>query len=162
MIERSKLVPRRGVTVVECAVVYPLTLLLLIGLIVGGLGVFRYQEMAWLSREAARYAAVRGSEYQKETGKTPPTQQQIIDDVVLKMAAGLAANNLTVKVDWINKGTGTTSTWDSSTKSPTSTLSSGETVANHVRVTVSYNWFPEAFLVGPILLESVCEIPMAF
>jgi Flp pilus assembly protein TadG len=162
MIERSKLVPRRGVTVVECAVVYPLTLLLLIGLIVGGLGVFRYQEMAWLSREAARYAAVRGSEYQKETSKTPPTQQQIIDDVVLKMAAGINSQKLTVKVELVDKGNGTVSTWDSSTKSPTSTLSSGETVANHVRVSLSYDWIPEAFLVGPIRLESVCEIPMAF
>jgi Flp pilus assembly protein TadG len=153
---------RRAVTILECAVIYPLTLLLVIGLIVGGLGIFRYQEMAWLSREAARYAAVHGSDYQKETGKTPPTQQQITDEVVVKMASALKTSSLTVKVEWINKATGAVSTWDSSSKAPTSQLITGETVANHVRVTLTYAWLPEAFLVGPIQLSSVCEIPMAF
>ena len=53
--------PRRAATLVEAAVVYPVTFLLLIGLVVGAMGMLRYQEMATLSRDAARYALVRNS-----------------------------------------------------------------------------------------------------
>ena len=55
--------PRRGVTLVECAIIYPLTLLLVLAIIIGGLGMFRYQEVASLAREGARYASVRGAKY---------------------------------------------------------------------------------------------------
>ena len=50
---------RRGAAVVEMAVVAPLVVLFLFGLIVTGLGVFRYNQTAYLAREAARYASVR-------------------------------------------------------------------------------------------------------
>lgn len=158
---RKAATARKGATVLECAVVYPVTFLLLLGLLIGGLGVFRYQEVAWLSREAARYAAVRGSDYQKETGNTPPTQQQIIDDVVKTMAAAMDKTKLTVTVFWIDGVGNKAVPWDSSTKAPTGVGPNG-TVSHRVRVTVTYQWMPEAFLVGPINLKSTCEIPMAF
>src|SRR6266404_7733612 len=63
----SRLRPRAarpGATVVEFAVVAPVTFLLILGLIVGGLGVFRYQEVAHLAREATRYASTHGGQYQ--------------------------------------------------------------------------------------------------
>lgn len=59
---------RRATTVVECAVVYPVTFLILLGLIIGALGVFRYQEMAGLAREACRYASVHGAQYRRDAG----------------------------------------------------------------------------------------------
>ena len=35
-------------------------------------------------------------------------------------------------------------------------------VANRVRVTVTYQWYPGLFLTGPVTLRSVCEIPMSY
>ena len=55
---------RAGMTAVESAVVFPLTLLMIIGVVVGGLGVFRYQEVSHLAREATRYASTHGGQYQ--------------------------------------------------------------------------------------------------
>jgi Flp pilus assembly protein TadG len=65
---------RRGGTVVECAVIYPLTFLLIIGLMVGGFGVFRYQEVASVAREGARWASVHGYQSVQEAngGATNP------------------------------------------------------------------------------------------
>src|SRR5262249_60834720 len=44
---------RRGVVTVEAALVFPIVILLLLGLIVGAMGIFRYQQVAWLAREGA-------------------------------------------------------------------------------------------------------------
>jgi hypothetical protein len=54
---------RKGATVVESAVVYPVTFFIILALIIGGLGIYRYQEVAYLAREGARYAAVHGFNY---------------------------------------------------------------------------------------------------
>ena len=59
----GSLTARRGAAMVEAAVVYPVTLLLLIGTIVLGLGIFRYEQVQSLAREGARYASVRGPDY---------------------------------------------------------------------------------------------------
>ena len=50
-------------------------------LIVGGLGVFHYQQTACLAQEAARWASVRGGDYQKDTDQASPTTQQILQQV---------------------------------------------------------------------------------
>lgn len=57
---------RKAATVVECAAVYPLTFFILLGLVIGAMGVFRYQEMAGLAREACRYGSVHGAQYRKD------------------------------------------------------------------------------------------------
>jgi Flp pilus assembly protein TadG len=162
MVARSRPVRRRGAVLVESAVVYPLLFLLLFGLIVGGLGVFRYQQVACQAREAARYACVHGAQWQKETGQPCPTAAQIRQDVVLPLAAGMDAAKLTVQLEWIDETTGTAAAWDHASKWPTSTTQDGQRVANRVRVTVTYAWWPEAFLAGPINLKSVSEVPTAF
>ena len=59
---------REGVTVVECAIVYPATFMLLLGLVVGGLGVFRFQEVAALAQAGARYASTHGNQYRQDAG----------------------------------------------------------------------------------------------
>jgi len=63
---------RAGATSVEFAMVAAVVLLMLIGLIVMALGVFRYQELARLAREGARYAAVRGTSYPRRPASRPP------------------------------------------------------------------------------------------
>ena len=64
---------RSATTIVECALVFPALMIFLFGLIIGGLGVFRYQEVASLAREGARYASVRGTDYSSATGKPAAT-----------------------------------------------------------------------------------------
>lgn len=41
---------------------------MLLGIIIGCLGVFRYQEMASLAREASRYASCHGAQWRKDAG----------------------------------------------------------------------------------------------
>lgn len=44
---------------VEAAIIYPTVLLLTLGMIVAGLGISRYQEVAYQARQAARWASVQ-------------------------------------------------------------------------------------------------------
>ena len=54
---------RSGTTVVEAAIVFSAVFVLLIGILVAGMGVVRYQEVAHIARETARYASVHGNQY---------------------------------------------------------------------------------------------------
>jgi Flp pilus assembly protein TadG len=152
---------RRGAAAVEAAVVYPVLVLLLFGLIVGGLGVFRYQQVALLAREGSRAASVRGSQWQKDTGQPSPTQQQL-GDQVKALASGMDPAVMAVQVDWVEMTTGTVTPWDGASKKTTSQTVSGSPVANHVRVTVTYQWMPELFLAGPLTFKSVSEVPLTY
>ena len=76
MLYQSRKSPRCGAVILECAIVYPITFLLVLGMIIGGLGVFRYQEVASLAREGSRYASLHGANYQQQTGKTAATQSE--------------------------------------------------------------------------------------
>jgi Flp pilus assembly protein TadG len=153
---------RRGAVILESAVVYPLLFLLLLGLIVGGLGVFRYQQVACQAREATRFASVHGGRWQKDTGGTSPTQDQILQQVVLPLAAGMDPNKLSLQVQWIDETKGATVSWNQAGKWPTGMSPAGNSVTNRVRATVTYQWWPEVFLTGPINLRSVSEVPMAY
>lgn len=152
---------RRAALTIESALVYPLLFTLLFGLIVGGLGIFRYQQVALLAREASRYARVHGSSWAKETKQTAPTTQQILQQVVLPLASGVDTSKLTIQIQWIDEK-GNVQDWDASSKAPTGVTKTGSGVTNHVRVTLTYQWSPELFLVGPLSLQSVSEVAMAF
>jgi len=130
-------------------------------LIIGGMGVFRYQQVACLAREAARYAAVHGSGWHKETGQTCPTSSAI-QNAVLPLAVGMDQNNLAMQVQWVGQVSGTVQNWDSVSKHPLSVNTSNQGVVNRLRVTVTYQWTPQLYLVGSINLQSTCEIPMSF
>ncbi len=148
---------------VECAFVLPLTFLLVIGMIVGSLGVFRAQETAELARNAARYASVHGGKYTSE-GKGTVTRQQIIDAAVTPRATSLSP--MSVAID-ILLPDGTTYAWDDSywtTHDRTQTIAtqSGQPKYNRVRVKVTYTWMPESHVVGPVQLSSTSEMPMSY
>jgi Flp pilus assembly protein TadG len=68
---------RRGMSIVECALVYPLAILLLMGTIVIGLGVFRFQQLEALAREGARYASVHGPSYASATGNAQASTSSV-------------------------------------------------------------------------------------
>ena len=143
---------RAGMTTLESAVVFPVTFLLILGLIVGGLGVFRYQETASLARRAARYAAVHGQQYAKDTGNAAATPDDIYTNAIKPYAVSLDLTKLTYTVSY-----------NTSNSPGTVGVQNGDVVnmRNTVTVTVSYNWVPEAFL-GGITLTSTSVMPMAY
>jgi Flp pilus assembly protein TadG len=153
---------RRAAIAVEAAVVFPVVLVVFLGLVLGGVGVFRYQQTACLAREAARWASVRGSNWEQETNQSSPTAQQILQQAVLPFAAGMDPTQISLQVLWVNQGTGAAVAWDSSGKDVQSLTASKDYVTNTVRVTVTYQWTPGWLVIGPINLQSTCEIPMSF
>jgi Flp pilus assembly protein TadG len=109
----------RGMTVVESAVVFPVTILLVMGSIIMGLGVFRYQQVQSLAREASRYASVRGPSY-VAAGGTQATTSTVLA-YVQTLAVGLS-------------GLDCTQVTYSSATSPCT-----------VSVTLTYTWNPEGY-----------------
>src|SRR6516164_2475881 len=91
---------RPGVTVVECAIVYPVFFLLLLGLLVGAAGIFRYSQLSSLAREAARYASVHGGQYAQEMKVTAPTPADIYNTAVLPKAAGFDTSQLSYSITY--------------------------------------------------------------
>jgi hypothetical protein len=144
--------PRRGVTVVESAIVYPLVLFFTVGFLVAVVGIFRYQEVATLSREACRYAAVHGTNYAKNAGVTAPTPAQIYTNVILPKAFTLDPAKLTYAV-----------TYNQSNAPVRTVVASGNVsyVYNTVTVVVTYQWLPEAFF-GRIALTSSSSMQMCY
>jgi Flp pilus assembly protein TadG len=144
---------RQGTTAMECVVVLPVVFLLLFGMIIGGLGIFRYQEVAALAREAARYASVHGAQYQKETGNPAATAQDIYNNAIAPNMVGLDPSQLSYSVSW------------NSDNYPyhTATNSNGQAVAvtNTVTVKITYQWIPESYL-GGITLTSTSVMPMSY
>jgi Flp pilus assembly protein TadG len=161
MIRRARVARRRGAVAVESAIVYPVMLLILFGIIVGGMGVFRYQMTACLARETSRYASVRGADWQRDNLKASPTEAEMVRDVVTPMAVSMDAKRLTVRVEWVDGVTGQVMSWDASNKATTTVNADGEPVANRVRTTVTYRWTPELFLRSTDLRSS-SETPMSY
>ena len=143
---------RKGSAVVESALVYPIVFLLTIGFIVGVMGVFRYQEVATLSREACRYASVHGTEYGKVTGVTPPTPAEIYTNVIQARAVALDPSQLSYSI-----------TYNQSNGPVAAKIVNNDVVysTNTVTVVVTYNWIPEGFL-GGITLSSTSSMPMSY
>jgi len=111
---------RRGATVVEVAMVAPLTFMMLIGLMVGGAGTFRYQQISSLAQEGARWAAVRGPNYRDQTGLPLPNAEQVFQNAIKPMATSIDLDQLQYTV----------------TRDPDNAT---------VTVTLNYTWLPEAF-----------------
>jgi hypothetical protein len=126
---------RRGVTTAECGVVYSITLLLIMGTIIEGLGVFRYQQLSSLAREGARWASVRGATYQQETRQNAPTSQNVRDNVITPMMVGLDPAKLTCDLSM---------------------------TSNEASVTLTYSWTPEGFFTTPLTLTSKSVMPITY
>lgn len=141
---------RRGTTLVESALVYPIVFLLLLGLIIAGLGIFRYQEMSSVARKAARYASVHGTGWAKDTGNPAATPTDIYNNAIVPNVTGLDLSQLTYSV-----------TYNTSNDPYHTNIVSGQVVptSNVVSVNVQYQWIPEGFL-GGITLSSTSSTPM--
>jgi hypothetical protein len=126
---------RRGLTTAECGVVYSITMLLIVGTIIEGLGVFRYQQVALLAREGARWASVHGPTYQQEMNQSAPTSDDVLANAITPKMVGLDSTQLTCTLSM------TTST---------------------ASVTLRYSWTPEAFFTTPIVLSSTSVVPITY
>ncbi|HXG12772.1 MAG TPA: TadE/TadG family type IV pilus assembly protein [Gemmataceae bacterium] len=141
---------RRGATVVENAIVLPFTFFLIFALVVGSMGIFRYQEVSSLAREGARYASTHGYQYRKDAGLPMGTPEEwkkdIYDNAIAPRMVALDPSRLSVSVSWpdVVNQPGKPDNWPGS----------------KVDVTVSYDWFPEMYLIGPIRLTSTSSMPI--
>lgn len=143
---------RRGTTMLEFGIVFPVVFLLLLGLVIGASGMFRYQETAHLARLAARYAAVHGTQWAKDTGNTAPTPVDIYKNVVAPNTVMLDQSRITFSMSY------------NTSNSPTHDIIVNNqvvAVTNTVTVTVSYLWIPEFFL-GSVTISSTSVMPMSY
>lgn len=146
---------RPGAVMVEAAVVLPILFLMILGLVVIGLGVFRYQQVAHLAREGARYASVRGADYQSDTA-VAKADEAAVTTHIKSLAAGIDKSKLTCTV-----------TWDQANGNPNylSDPAANQYRINNVTVTVNYAWSPEALtgILGVTKnLTSVSTMPLSY
>jgi Flp pilus assembly protein TadG len=112
---------RLGTTSLEFALVSPVAILLLMGTLVVGLGVFRYEQLQFLAREGARYASVHGPQYASENNTSVASTSTVLTNVQA-LAVGLT-------------GLSCTAVTYSATSLPCT-----------VSVTLTYTWAPEWLL----------------
>jgi Flp pilus assembly protein TadG len=151
MIRRTSGPGRTGFAATESLIVLPILVFLILSTVIGGYGVFRYQQIAMLAREAARYAAVHGGLYQQETGNPAATAQDVYNNAIAPYATSLDMTQLTYTV-----------TWSSSNMPYTLSGDYEKPTGNTVTVTINYKWFPELYLMGPIPLTSTSTVPMSY
>jgi hypothetical protein len=128
-------------------------------MIIGGINVFHYQQIACLAQEGARCASVRGSGFQRDTDCDSPTTSQILEVAIQPLAVTLNPEKLEVKVEWIDQASGIVYDWDPAEKYVTSVTPQGNEVTNTVRVTVSYQ-FTQFLFGGGGTMKATCEIPL--
>ncbi len=142
---------RRGTAAIEFAIVAPVIFFLMLSIMIGSQGVFRYHQVAALARDASRWAAVRGSDYEKETGNSAATAEDIYNSVILPNALTLKPEHLSYQVNWNRSNI------------PVEVIDDVQNpVGNTVSVTISYEWFPEMLLVGPFTLSSTSTHQMYY
>jgi Flp pilus assembly protein TadG len=149
MSRRRKAGRRRGATLIEFAIVCPVVLFTMFFIIVGSLGVTRYQQVAALARQGARWASLHGAQYAKETNKPAATASDIVTSLQ-SSNVGLNPAKLACTVTW------NSSNW------PLTTTDYEAPMGNTVTVNVTYQWFPEMLLVGPITLTSSSTAQMMY
>jgi Flp pilus assembly protein TadG len=142
---------RCGTTTIEFAITCPIVFFLVFAIIVGGLGVFRYQQVAALAREGARWASVHGGQYAKETNQPAATPADIYANAIAPSAVALDPSKLSYAVTWNRNN------W------PLWVYNDAEQpIGNTVTVTVTYQWIPEMYLAGPYTLTSTSTAQMLY
>ena len=134
----------------EFAVTAPIVFFLLLVTMLGGLGVFRYQQVAGLARAGSRWASVHGTEYEVDTGNPAATPQDIYTEAILPAATGMDRSKLSYKVTW------------NQSNSPLQVVNDvANPKGNTVTVTVTYRWLPSLLGIGPFSLSSSSTAQMA-
>jgi hypothetical protein len=147
-------------TAVEMAIVMPALAMFVLGMAIGGMGIFRYQALSLLAREAARYATVHGTGYENDTGNPPVTKTDIYSAAVVPMSSGLDLSQVTYSI--IYNGA-SSADWDSVVHAPqfVSGTSGGTPRTATVTVMVNFNWAAPMYF-GTINLSSTSVMPMSY
>jgi len=151
MIRRTP--PRRGSTLVESALVYPVLFLVLFAIVSLGVGVFRKQQVTHIAREAARWASVHGEDYAMASKNPAADEAAVYTNAILPQAGTLQASKLTYSV-----------TWPDGSKKPVRDVNTGTYVVakgSRVTVTVNYVWDVVPFF-GPMTLTSTSTATINF
>jgi Flp pilus assembly protein TadG len=148
---------RRGGNLVEAAIVLPVFFMFMAAMVYIGFGVFRYQQVAELAREGARYASVHGTDYATDTGHAAATKDDVYNKAIKPAAVGLDLGSISYDVTW------------NTSNAPTHNNASGTPITNTVSVTVTYTWTTYLFAwpvlgAGPLTLSSssTSVMPMAY
>jgi Flp pilus assembly protein TadG len=143
---------RRGVTLVENAIILGVLFLILFGTINGAIAVFRYQQCAHAAREGVRWASVHNAEYAADTGNSACTQDTVRTNAVLPQTIGMDPNSV-----------GCTVTWNPNNQTHTTSIVNNQVVyrQNTVTCTVSYTWNAGAFF-GPMTVSSTSVSPIHY
>jgi Flp pilus assembly protein TadG len=151
---------RSGAVLAEMPLVLPLFFMFMFGTIIGGMGMFYYQTLSSIAREATRYATVHGTQYQTDTGSAPVTKANIYTAAMVPMASGLNLSKFSYTITYAAP---TRVDWDSATHSPqyVSSTSGGTPKWAYVTVTVNYQWNALLYF-GTINLQSVSEQQMYY
>jgi Flp pilus assembly protein TadG len=153
---------RTGTILVESAVIYPVLFLVVLAIVLLGVGVFRYQQVSHISREASRWASVHGAQYARENNTTAATPQDIYDKAIKPYAAGMQLEGITYTVTWNTDGQGNPD--KDQTRpivgpiDPATGLPTLRAQSNTVTVTVTYTWNTGLFGTIPVSCTSVNTI----
>jgi Flp pilus assembly protein TadG len=139
MLPRHRSRIRRGAVMVETAVVLPLTVGLFLGTTVAGLGVHRYNQLAYLARQGSRWASVRGPQYQADQNKSAPTASDVMTNAVVPYLSGINQGDLTPTLTWNTNATPAT-----------------------VSFKLDYTWLPEMSLTSIFNTSSASPQPVTF
>ena len=143
--KRGQFSRRTGAVTVEVAIVGPIIIFLILGVMGGAIGVFRYQQVALLAREGARWASVRGQQYSASLHDDSATAEEIYEAAVKPMSVGMRESDLSYEISWPKFADG----------------NDDKRQGNLVTVTVRYKWsMPPIFV--PIEIKSTSKMPISF
>jgi hypothetical protein len=128
----------------------PVAFFFLLALFTGAMGIFRYQELASIAREASRWASVHGAQYRQDTGNPAATAQDVYNNVIAPNAVCLDLSQLSYSV-----------TWNTDNRPYNAIIVNNQwvPVRNTVTVTLTYQWIPEVYL-GGYTLTSTSTVPV--
>ncbi len=141
---------------------------LLFAIIFVGQMLWVWHSVAEFTREGARYAATHGGMYLREgtaqqTGVPAIVNSSELKSYLARRTALLDPNLMQVNVAWTAPSTLTPVNMPTYVDvDPTRVPPGQEIVQNNVIVTVTYQWFPEVFGIGPLTLTSTSQMPMAY
>jgi Flp pilus assembly protein TadG len=158
---------RRGAAAIEFAFVAPVVLFIILAQIFGGMCVFRYQEVAHLAREGARYASTHGATYVTEgtAGQTGEPDVDSSEDLRTYLAARtvlLSPSSLQVDVSWTAPGSVVPANQPTYLDPDPNQVPPGQRVIqNYVIVKVSYS-LKVPGIPSALTLTSTSQMPMCY
>jgi Flp pilus assembly protein TadG len=96
---------RSGATVIEMAIVGPVALIFILGIMDIGLAIFAYNNITEATREGGRYAQIHGAKYGANATTPPasgPTANDAYVEQVVRSFASVDSTKLTVTSSWPN------------------------------------------------------------